>query len=252
MRRLLWTVLPVAVAAAVIVAWWALVTVLEVPSFFVPSPLEVAQQPARMPGYLVGQTWTTLVETLAGFGLAVLTGVATAMILGAWRPIEHAVMPSLVALNAVPKVAIAPLLVLWLGFDLTPKVVLVWLISVFPILLATLAGLRSTPVELVELAKSLSASRLAAFLKIRLPWALPQIFTGLKVSIQLAVIGAVVAEVTSPTQGLGALVVTSATLADTALVFTAVVLLAVLNVSLFYLIVAIEKVTLPWARATTG
>lgn len=245
-------VLPTATAAVFVIAWWALTAVADIPSFFLPAPADVLDSARQYTGYLGAQTWTTLQEILAGYTLAVVTGVATAVVLGTWRPVEHAVMPTLVALNAVPKVAVAPLLVLWLGFGASPKITLVWVICVFPIVLGTLAGLRSTPVELVELGRSLDAGWWPMLVKIRLLWALPQAFTGLKLAVQLAVIGAVVAEVTNPNAGLGAVVVTSSANADTPLAFTAITLLALLNVALFYLLAGVERLLLPWARATTG
>ena len=252
LRRRLAVLLPVAACAAGIAGWWAATVAFDIPSLFLPDPLQVADVARTMPGYLAGQAWVTLVEVLAGFTLAVFTGLAAAAALAVWRPVERALMPPLVALNAVPKVAVAPLFVLWLGFGPEPKIAMVWLVCVFPILLGALAGLTSTPTDLVELARSLTASRWQTFRKIRLPHALPQIFTGLKLSIQLAVIGAVVAEVTSPNQGLGALIVTSAAQADTPLAFAAITVLAGLNVALFYTIVAAERLLLPWATEVSA
>lgn len=241
---------PVVSLAGVIGLWWLATIVTGVSSLFLPSPVEVVHTMASMRGYLAGETLQTLVETVTGFGLAVATGFGLAILLAMSRTVERLVMPALVVLNAVPKVAIAPLLVLWLGFDLAPKTALVWSISVFPIVLAAVAGLRATPVEYGELAASLLASRWQTMRYIRLPWALPQIMVGLKVSIQLAVVGAVVAEVTSPTRGLGAVIVASAASADTALAFAAVVLLAAMSGLLFGLVVLVDRWALPWTKGT--
>ena len=248
LRRPLAMLLPVAACAAGVAGWWAATVVFDIPSLFLPDPVQVARAGRAMPGYLAGQAWVTLLEVAAGFTLAVATGLATAALLAAWRPVERALMPPLIALNAIPKVAVAPLLILWLGFGPEPKIALVWLVCVFPILLSALAGLTTTPAELAELARSLTASRWRTFTKIRLPWALPQVFTGLKLSIQLAVVGAVVAEVASPNEGLGALIVTSAAQTDTPLAFAAIALLAALNVALFYTVAAAERLLLPWAK----
>jgi NitT/TauT family transport system permease protein len=250
--RWLAALLPVATGTAGIAGWWAATAAFDIPSLFLPNPLQVADAARTMPSYLAGQAWVTIIEVLAGFALAVATGLTAAALLATWRPIERALMPPLVALNAVPKVAVAPLFVLWLGFGPEPKIAMVWLVCVFPILLGALAGLTSTPTDLVELGRSLTSSRWRAFRKIRLPYALPQVFTGLKLSIQLAVIGAVVAEVTSPNEGLGALIVTSAAQADTPLAFAAIAILAGLNVTLFYTIAAAERLLLPWVKEVSA
>jgi len=157
-----------------------------------------------------------------------------------------------VAGNAVPKIAVAPLLVLWLGFGSSPKVFLAALISVFPIVVATMAGLTSTPVEMIELARALSTSRWQTYRKLRIPWALPQIFVGLKLGITLAVVGTVVGEFAGGDRGLGYVIVASGASADTALAFAAMTLLSVMSVILFYVVVAVERLLLPWARDITG
>jgi NitT/TauT family transport system permease protein len=149
-------------------------------------------------------------------------------------------------------VALAPLLVVWLGFGPKPKIVMVVLISFFPIVVATMAGLTSTPVELSELGRSLSASWWQMFVKVRMRWALPQVFVGLKVAISLAVVGAIVAEIANPGQGLGSVIVLSGSSADTPLAFASITLLALISVTLFYAIVALERLLLPWAREITG
>jgi NitT/TauT family transport system permease protein len=140
----------------------------------------------------------------------------------------------------------------WLGFDREPKIVMVVLISFFPIVISTMAGLASTPADLGELTRSLSASRTQAFLKVRIPWALPQIFVGMKVAITLSVIGAVVAEISSPQIGLGSVIVNAGVNADTPLAFAAIALLAIMSVVLYYAIAGLERLLLPWARAISG
>jgi NitT/TauT family transport system permease protein len=144
------------------------------------------------------------------------------------------------------------LLVVWLGFGSVPKICMVVLISIFPIVVATMSGLTSTPVELTELARSMSASRRQTFVKLRIPWALPQIFVGLKVAVTLAVVGAVVGEFAGGDQGLGYVIVASGASADTSLAFAAMTLLSAMSVILFYLVVTVERLLLPWAREITG
>ncbi|GIJ49174.1 ABC transporter permease [Virgisporangium aliadipatigenens] len=244
--------LPVAGAVVAIAVWWAATAVLGVRPFFLPSPPDIVAAFLAQPGYLLREAWATLTATVIGFLVAAVGGVLLAVVLTLAQSVSRATLPLLVALNSVPKVALAPLLVLWLGFGAAPKVVLVVLICFFPVVVASAAGLGSTPAELGELGRSLSASRWQQYAKIRLPWALPQVFVGLKIAISLAVIGAVVAEINQPNHGLGAVVVLSGMSFDTPLAFAAIALLALLSVGLFYAVAGLERLLLPWAKAITG
>lgn len=249
MRRI---VAPTVALALSLFAWWALATALGLGSFLFPTPLDVAAEFATQWSYLAEQTGVTLWQTLLGFVVAAVAAIVTAALLAASSLARDALLPLLVAIQAVPKVAIFPLLAIWLGFGASPKVTLVLLLSYFPILISTLAGLTSTPVELVDFGRSLSASRWAMFTRIRVPWALPQMFTGLKVAISLAVIGAIVAQLAQPNSGLGMIIVRSTQAANTPLAFAAVTLAAAIGIGLFYALVGLERLLLPWARETTG
>jgi len=244
--------LPVLAGLGVLVVWWLAVVVFDIKPFVLPAPLDIARAFWRVPGYLLSQTWTTLVVTVGGFALAAVAGLVVAVLLTASRTVEQAFLPLLVATNAVPKIAVAPLMVLWLGFGNSPKVFMAALISVFPIVVSTMSGLTSAPAELTELARSLSASRWQTYRKLRIPWALPQIFVGLKLGITLAVVGTVVGEFAGGDRGLGYVIVASGGSADTALAFAAMVLLSVISVVLFYLVVGLERLLLPWAKEITA
>jgi NitT/TauT family transport system permease protein len=244
--------LPLAGAAVAIGLWWGATALFGIRAFFLPAPPDVVASFREQPEYLLREAWATLKETVIGFGIAVGAGMLIAILLTVSRPVEKATMPLLVALNSIPKVALAPLLIVWLGFGPAPKIVMIVLISFFPIVVAAAAGLMSTPADLGELAESLSASWWQAYLKVRLPWALPQVFVGLKLGISLAVIGAVVAEIASPNGGLGSVVVLSGASLDTPLAFAAIALLAILSIVLFYLVVGLERLLLPWARAISA
>ncbi|WP_221326899.1 ABC transporter permease [Actinoplanes sp. L3-i22] len=243
---------PVLGTFGAVALWWGATAVFGIRPLFLPAPPDIVAAFRAQPAYLLREAGATLAVTVAGFALAVLAGLLVAVTLTASRTLERATLPVLVALNSVPKVAVAPLLVVWLGFGNQPKIVLVLLICVFPIVVATMAGLTSTPAELAELGRSLSAPGWQTYVKIRLPWALPQMFTGLKVAVSLAVIGAVVAEISQPGGGLGAVIVLSGMSFDTPLAFAAIVLLALLSTVLFYLVVALERLLVPWARAISG
>ncbi|MFV0253458.1 MAG: ABC transporter permease [Beutenbergiaceae bacterium] len=246
--RLATVTLPALAVVLILVLWWAATAIFQVPAYLVPGPQVVFGTLLEFWDYLLAQTWVTLAETAIGFLAAIAIGIPTAMAIARWRVVEQMTYPLLLAINAVPKVAIAPILVVWLGFGQLPKVVMVVLLCFFPIVLSTVAGLRSTPAELVELSRSLDAGDLVEFAKVRFPWAMPQIFTGLKTAISLAVIGAVIAEFVGSSEGLGYVIVQSGASADTALAFAAISLLALISIVLFYLIAGLERYLLPWAE----
>ncbi|SCF14987.1 NitT/TauT family transport system permease protein [Micromonospora viridifaciens] len=239
--------LPVLGLVAATGLWWAITVVFEVESFLLPSPTQVVQAMVEQSDYLWDNSLVTLWETLLGFLLAIVVGVPLALTVTASRVLERTVYPLLLMLNAVPKVAVAPLLVVWLGFGQFPKVFLVFLVCFFPIVISTAAGLSSTPADLVELGRSLKTNWWQTFRMIRMPAAIPQLFVGLKLAITLAVIGAVIAEFVGATEGLGYAIVASGSSADTALAFAAMILLGVMSVVLFYLLAAIERLCVPWA-----
>jgi NitT/TauT family transport system permease protein len=239
--------LPVAALAAAIGAWWLAKLAFSFEAFVLPSPLQVARAMWTERSFLPRETLVTLQETVEGFVLAIVAGIPVAVAIAYSRTLERSIYPLLVGLNAVPKLALAPILVLWMGFGTGPKVLMVLLICVFPIVLSTATGIKSTPRELQELIQALSASRWQAFRKVRFPAALPHIFVGLKVAVSLAVVGAVIGEFVGATHGLGYVIIASGQNADTPLAFAAIVLLAIMSVLLFYLLVALERLVIPWA-----
>jgi NitT/TauT family transport system permease protein len=249
-RTVLTVGLPLVGSVATVGVWWLAVVMLDIQSFIVPTPPAVARAFGRLPDYLLDNAWVTLLETLQGFGLTVLAGLLVGTALASSRLVEQAMYPAIVALNAVPKLAFAPLLIVWMGFGPGPKVVMVVLMCFFPIVLATATGLTRTPAELVELADSLSASRWQAFAKVRFPAALPQIFVGLKTAMPLAVIGALVGELFGSTAGLGFVIQNAG--ADTAVSFAAITLLAAMSIVLFYALVVLERLLLPWVKGITA
>ncbi|MEJ3750895.1 ABC transporter permease [Actinomycetes bacterium KLBMP 9797] len=241
-------ILPLLGLTFFVTVWWLAKILFDVQSIILPAPSEVVESFLEQPSYLLEQAWRTFTIIAVGYVSAAIGAITVAIILTASKTIERAVLPLLVALNSVPKVALAPLLVVWMGFGPGPKIALVIVICFLPIVVATTAGLTSTPGDLGELGRSLSATRWQGYLKIRLPWALPQIFVGLKVAITLSVIGAVVAEIQNPDRGLGSVIALSSSSLDTARAFAAIVLLAMISVSLYYLAVTAERLLLPWAR----
>lgn len=249
LRRL---VFPLVGAAIVIGVWWLSVVWFDIKVYTLPSPPQVVQAFVDRPGELLHEVWPTLVETLEGFGLATFVGLAIALALTASVRTREMFYPVIVAINAVPKLALAPLTMAWFGLGQTSRVALVFLVCFFPIVVSAATGLGSTPADLAELARSLSASRAQAFRKVRLPSALPHIFVGLKVGVTLAVIGAVISEFTGNLQGLGYLVSTYSGQGRTPDAFAAIILLSVLSMGLYAVVVGLERRVVPWARETTG
>jgi NitT/TauT family transport system permease protein len=243
---------PLAAFALLLVAWHLATIVFDWPPWLVPTPVDVAKSLWEHRGLLPHQTWVTLWESLAGFALAIVIGVPLAVLITYSRLLERTIYPILIGLNAVPKIAIAPILILWMGFGSAPKILVSFLLCVFPIVIATATGLKGTPAELVELARSLCASERQTFRKVRFPAALPEIFIGLKVAISLAVIGAVIGEFVGSDSGLGWVIIQSGANVDTSLAFAAMALLAALSVLLFYGLVALERLLVPWARNISG
>lgn len=240
-------VLPVLGLLAIIGAWWLATIVFGIEPFLVPSPADVVGEFLEVPGYLLEQLLITLWEAVSGFGLAIVIGVPLALLIVGSTVLERMFYPLLVALNAVPKVAIAPIVVVWFGFGISSKVLMVVLVCIFPIVISTASGMKSTPGELVELFRSLDAARHHEFFKLRLPYALPQVFVGLKVSITLAVIGAVIGEFVGASAGLGFVISQSGGNANTSLAFAAMTLLAIMSVALFYGLSFAERKLLPYA-----
>lgn len=242
--------LPIVGVIGTVALWWLAIVVLRIESYIVPTPGAVVSAFGRLPGYMLDNAWVTLLETLQGFGLTVLFATLIGVAIASSSIVEQAMYPVLVALNAVPKLAFAPLLIIWMGFGSGPKIVMVVLMCFFPIVLATATGLTTTPTELVELAQSLTASRWQTLVKVRFRAALPQIFVGVKTAMPLAVIGALVGELFGSTEGLGFVIQNAG--ADTAIAFAAIALLAAMSIVLFYALVVAERFLLPWVRETTA
>jgi NitT/TauT family transport system permease protein len=232
-----------------VAVWWLATIIFSLDPFFVPSPADVVESFSKLPKYLLSESWVTIWRVLVGFVIAAGSGLVIAVLLAASQTVERMTMPVLAAVNAIPKVALAPLLLVWFGFGDTPKIVMVVLLSFFPVVVATMAGLTSTPADLRVLARSLSASWWQTFVKVRLPWALPQIFVGLKVATPLAIIGAVIGEVVNPDRGLGSVIAGSGASSDTSLAFAALILLAIIGAIFYYVMAGIEKLLVPWASA---
>ena len=231
---------PAAFSVAVIVIWQIVVSVFDVQPLVVPSPVDVAQAAKDHWHDLLSQTWPTLIEILVGFAISVVSGVLTAILITAVPVVDKMLRPLLVASLVVPKIAVAPLFVVWFGFGYAPKILLTALIAFFPIVVDTALGLKSLPREMELLMRSMGAGRLRSFFKIVFPHALPNIFAGLKVGIALAVVGATVAEFVQSSEGLGFLLLQADQNLNTPLFFAGILVLTIVGIALYVVIEGIE------------
>jgi NitT/TauT family transport system permease protein len=232
---------------ALVILWEVLSRQLRIPSWLLPAPSLIAQSMMEWRSELIGHSLVTLYETLMGFGLAIAISLPLAVAVVYSPLLQNTIYPILLALQSMPKVAIAPLLALWIGFGTLPKIVVVFLVCFFPIVVATTSGLTAVPASLMDLIRSLSASSLQTFVKIRFPTAMPHIFVGLKIAITFAVIGAVIGEFVGSENGLGYLILVSTSQSRTPLAFGALVLLTVMSIVLYYAVALVERIVVPWA-----
>ena len=225
---------------------------LRIEPFLVPSPSDIAQSLWTDRSLLVDDGWVTLQEVLAGFALSVAAGVAFALALHASATLRRAFYPLLVASQTVPIVVVAPILVVWLGFGIGPKLAIIALICFFPITVNTLDGLRSVDPDLVKMMRTLDASRWRTLSGVEAPTALPYFFSGAKIAVAVAVIGAVFGEWAGSSSGLGHLIQQASAQLETARTFAAVVVLSALAIALFGLLAALERRVAWWGPEEAG
>lgn len=246
-RRDLPVWVPPTIATVMLIALWeAGVRLLQVKDYILPTPSAVADELWVQRGLLWDATLVTGMEIVLGFLLAILFSVPVAMLVTSFRFIERSIYPLLVISQTVPKIAIAPLFVVWFGFDMTSKVLMAFLISFFPILVDAIVGLRSISPESRDLMRSMGAGRMRIMKDLRLPASLPYLMSGLKVAITLAVVGAVVGEFVGSTDGLGYQLLQANSTLDTRLLFADIVVLTVIGMILYYGVELLERLLIPW------
>ncbi len=224
-----------------IAAWYLFVEIGKVPTFVMPSPQATLAALFSGSYRWVDNVMVTAVEIYGGYALAVAVGVAIALSFSWSRVWEDAMMPVLVSLNMIPKVALGPLIIVWFSYGMFPNMLIAFSIGVFPIVLTTARGLREVEPELLDLVRSLRGSKWQVFTKIQLPGALPYIFSGMKVAAVLAVAGAIVGEFLGSDKGLGYLMLQVQVTLDTAAMFMAVILITLLGVLLYGLVLLLER-----------
>jgi ABC-type nitrate/sulfonate/bicarbonate transport system permease component len=246
MRRLEAWWRPALVLAIAYAAWWFVTAREYVPNYLVPRPGQVWETLTTQWDFLAANSLVTLWETVVGFVLAALIGLGTAVLIAYSRTLEKAIYPIVLFAQVIPKIAIAPLLIVWFGFGITPKIILAVLIAFFPVVISGVAGLRSTDPELLDLSATMGATPWQTFRKIRFPNALPHLMAGLKVAVTLAVVGAVVGEFVGATEGLGYVLLVANGNLDAPMLFADLFLMSVIGIALFILVEVAEALLIPW------
>jgi NitT/TauT family transport system permease protein len=244
--KLLKMLTPLAGVLVFLAIWQAGVMFSKVPAYLLPAPTEIARTFVDEFPRLLWHGWITTYEMLLGYFLAVAIAIPLAISITSSQRFDQFVMPTMLFFQVVPKVAIAPLFLVWFGVGVLPKVLVAFLISFFPIVIDTAVGLRSMSSEMTDLARSMGASRMQIFTQFRLPTSLPYLFSGLKVAATLAIAGAVVGEFVGADKGLGYLLLVTNSNMETALMFSTLFGLTFIGLVFFYSVEFLETLLIPW------
>ncbi len=236
----------VLVFVASLVVWELVIVGFKVKEFLVPAPSKVLIQLANPNLNWPYHFWVTAWETLAGFAVAAVFGIAVAYLIVHYRRLNQIVYPYILLAQIVPKVAVAPLFFIWFGFGEAPKILVAFLVAFFPIIIDTVVGLHAADPDMLDFMRTLGASKYKTFMKVKLPAALPHIFGGFKVAITLAVIGAVIGEFVGAESGLGYTIIRAQSHFKTDQVFASLFLLSVLGMVLFMAFAIMERLAIPW------
>ena len=237
------------IVLGILVVWEAYVRIFDVQTWLLPAPSAIGVALVEDAGLLRRHAGVTLSEIIVGFGLALVSGVLLAAAIGISRTLERALYPFIIASQTIPIIVIAPMLLIWVGYGLAPKVIVVALISFFPIVVNMVDGLKSVDRDMVNLMRTLGANRRQIFLKVQVPTSLPYLFSGMRVAIAVSVIGAVIGEWVGSSEGLGYLMLRSKPQFLTERVFASIVILSVMGIGLFGSIGIIQRFAIPWQRA---
>ncbi|MFD2184736.1 ABC transporter permease [Rhodoplanes azumiensis] len=238
---------PFALLLGVLAAWELGIRLLNVSSFVLPAPSAIAVSLVENSPMLLVASRVTAIEIAAGFVLSALVGIAVALAIVRFERFGRALYPLVVLFQTVPKIALAPIFILWFGYDLAPKVVLIVVIAFFPVAIDMMHGLQSVEPGFIALMRSVGASRGEILRRVQIPYSLPSLMAGLKVAVTLSVIGAIVGEFAGASAGLGYVIQLSSTQLDTALVFAALVVVSVLGLAFYYALELAEQMLVPWA-----
>jgi ABC-type nitrate/sulfonate/bicarbonate transport system permease component len=237
---------PATLILALLVLWELATHVWQIEAWLLPSPVAIARAALAARHLLGPHIWQTAQETFWGFLAALAVGISLGLLIEFWPLARDALYPLLVVSQTVPTIAIAPLLVIWFGYGIWPKIIVVGLICFFPIVVSTADGLRGADPELVALLRTMGASQRDIFLKVRLPGAMPAVFSGIKIAITYSVVGAILGEWVGASRGLGVFMLRATNSFRTDWVFASIAITALLSIALFGLVVGIERLSLRW------
>lgn len=244
--RLIWHVIPPGIIISLFVIWEIMVSLFNVPVWLLPAPSDIIVEGKENYSLLWDHTYVTLKEVVFGFLVALAVSLVLALCMVFSRAIERTVYPFVVGSQTVPIIAISPLLLIWVGYGIAPKIIVVALISFFPIVVNTMDGFKSVDSDAINMMRTFGANRWQIFTKLQIPNALPYLFTGMKIAIVVSVIGAVIGEWVGASEGLGYLMTRSIPQFQTDRVFAAMFILSFLGIMLFLSVIALRRVVVPW------
>jgi NitT/TauT family transport system permease protein len=237
---------PLGGALGILIFWQIFVSAFSIPDYLLPGPYAVFSTVFAEWALLGEHTLTTMYETTVGFACGLIVAIPVSVAVVWWKPVEKSIMPIMVFLQTVPKVAVAPLFIIWFGFGHLPKIIISFLLAYFPIVIEMVTGMRDIKPEVLDLAKSMSATPLQTFIKSRIPNSLPYMFSGLKLGALLSLVGAIVGEFMGSTSGLGFLVTYANDRLDTTLGFAVLVVLLLLGKLVFSIVEWVERYAISW------
>ena len=237
---------PILIIAGAVGLWEGVVAIRDIPNWKLPAPSGIGEELWDSRALLLDHTWVTLKEALVGFCIALACGVVLSGLIIMSRTMERVIYPLVIGSSTIPWIVIAPLLIIWLGYGMQHKIIVVAFISFFPIVVSTVDGLKSADPDMMNLLRTLGANRWQAFSKVQVPNCLPSMFSGIKIAIAVSVIGAVVGEWVGSSEGLGYLAIRSKSQFLTERVYASIVLLALMGIGLFLVAGLLERLLLPW------
>lgn len=234
--------LPVLTPMVLLLVWQWAVGYFNVPPSLLPAPTMVFGRLIQTFPLLLGHAIPTTIESVLAFAIATALGIGLAILIVYWRLFAISMYPTIIFFQLIPKIALAPLFIVWLGIDMPSRLAFAVFISFFPIVIATETGLRSTPPDMLRLCTALTATGWQVFTSVRLPYAVPHIFSGMKIAVTFSIIGVIVGEFISAQKGLGYIIIFASSQADTALILSAIFLLCAIGLALFGLVALAERV----------
>lgn len=247
MKKLIKYSRPWLITFALLLVWELAVRLFHIPEFVLPTPTRIAEATWQFRDNLLLHAWQTLMTTLVGFFIAIVVGILLGVAIGSSSAVYDSLYPLLIGFNSIPKVAVVPLIVMWCGIGTVPAIITAFIISFFPIVVNVATGLASVEPEMKDVLRVLGATRYEVLTKVGIPRSLPYLFASLKVAITLAFIGSVVSETIASNDGIGFLMLSASSRFQVALIFSGVIVIAIMSVLMFLVCVYAERRLVGWA-----